>query len=133
MTISDLRCDVCDALLTGLTAGPGGDSPGGGVRFSYHPGDPGMRDDSGLLCGACWSEWTYLLGEPRVRVCAACDTAVARTSSLHLRRFGAHSTWQLCPPHAAELLNRLRTVQPKFDPATFQLPLERRRPRSSDA
>lgn len=133
VTISDLRCDVCDGLLTGLITAPGGGSPGAGVRFSYHPGDPRMRDDSGVLCGTCWSAWADRLGKPRARVCAECGTAVARTSSLHLRRFDGHDTWQLCPPHAANLLNRLRTVQPKLDPATFQLPLDREDPRSADA
>ncbi len=129
VTISDLRCDVCDVLLTGLIAGPGGDSCASGVRFSYHPGDPGMRDDSGVLCDACWSAWADGLGEPRARVCAMCGAAVTRTSSLHLRRIDTRATWQLCPPHAADLLNQLRTVQPKLDRATFQLPLDRQQPK----
>ena len=132
MTISNLRCDMCDALLPGLIAGPG-DSPARGVRFSYHPGDPGLRDDSGVLCGACWLTWADWLVAPRARVCAACGTAVTRTSSLHLRRLDTRETWQLCAPHAADLLNQLRTVQPKLDPATFQLPLDRQELRSSDA
>jgi len=58
-----------------------------------------------------------------------CETPLARTGSLFLTRLGDgpadRQTWQLCAPHAAELLNRLRTVEPKFDPATFQLPLAR--------
>ena len=123
---------MCDALLPGLIAGSG-DSPACGVRFSYHPGDPTLRDDSGVLCGACWSTWADWLDIPRARVCAACGTAVTRTSSLHLRRLDTRATWQLCTPHAADLLNRLRTVQPKLDPATFQLPLDRPERRSSDA
>ncbi len=124
MTISNLRCDICGVLLPGLSTGSA-DSSTLGVRFSYHPGDPGLRDDSGVLCAECWSAWTEPLGEPRARVCAACGTAVARTSSLYLRKVGTHENWQLCTPHAAELLNRLRTVDPKLDPATFELPLAR--------
>jgi hypothetical protein len=131
MTISNLRCDVCDALLPGLIAGPGG-SRAHGVRFSYHPGDPGLRDDSGVLCGSCWPAWADWLGEPRARVCAVCGTSVARTSSLHLRRLDTREAWQLCTPHAVDLLNRLRTVQPKLDPVTFRLPLDRLEQRSCD-
>jgi hypothetical protein len=124
MTISNLRCDICGVLLPGLSTEFGG-SPARGVRFSYHPGDPALRDDSGVLCGECWSAWTEPLGKPRARVCAACGTAVARTSSLHVRRSDSRETWQLCRTHAVDLLNRLRTVDPKLDPATFQLPLAR--------
>jgi hypothetical protein len=122
---------MCNALLPGLIAGPG-DNPARGIRFSYHPGDPRLRDDSGLLCGTCWSTWVGSLGEPKARVCAVCGTTVARTSSLHLCKLDTRETWQLCPPHAAGLLNRLCTVEPKFDPATFQLPLDRPERRSSD-
>lgn len=131
MTISNLRCDMCNALLPGLMTGPG-DAPARGIRFSYHPGDPRLRDDSGLLCGVCWSTWVGSLDEPKARVCASCGATVARTSSLYLRRPDTRETWQLCPPHAAELLNRLRTVEPKFDPATFQLPLGSNEKRSTD-
>ncbi|GAB90796.1 hypothetical protein GORHZ_118_00120 [Gordonia rhizosphera NBRC 16068] len=129
MTMSNLRCDMCDRLLPGLIPGTG-DMPGSGVRFSYHPGDPGMRDDSGLLCSECWSAWTGGLGEPTPRVCAVCRTPVARTSSLFVSRIDDRQTWQFCAPHAAELLNRLRTVEPKFDPASFRLPLDRSEKRS---
>ena len=139
MTISSLRCDECDALLPGLIPRliprlvPGAVPDAGvgraGVRFSYHPGDPRMRDDSGVVCAACWSAWADWLGQPRARVCAVCDTPLARTRSLFLTRLGEgpadRQTWQLCAPHAAELLNRLRTVEPKFDPDVFQLPLAR--------
>ena len=131
MTVSNLRCDVCNALLAGLIGGAGrGDMRG--VRFSYHPGDPGMRDDSGLLCGACWSAWEGSLGTPRARSCAVCATPVTRTTSLHLRRVDTRATWQLCAPHAAELLNTLTTVTPKLDPATFLLPLAHQQTRSVD-
>jgi hypothetical protein len=127
MTITNLRCDECDVLLPGLIpeAGVGR----AGVRFSYHPGDPRMRDDSGVVCAQCWSGWTDWLGQPRPRVCAVCDTPLARTASLFVTRLGDgpadRQTWQLCAPHAAELLNRLSTVEPKFDPDAFQLPLAR--------
>lgn len=133
MTISNLRCDLCDALLPGLIPDrpnlPDGpdvrDGRAGGVRFSYHPGDPRMRDDSGVVCTGCWSQLAGWLGEPRERTCAVCSATVARTTSLHLRRVGAQDTWRLCSVHAAEMLNRLSTVEPKFDPETFQLPLAR--------
>jgi hypothetical protein len=131
MTISNLRCDVCDALLPGLIAGSA-DSPARGVRFSYHPGDPRLRDDSGVLCGECWAAWAHQLGEPRPRTCATCGTPVTRTTSLHLRKADTRETWQLCTPHAAELLNLLNTVDPKLDPSTFQLPLAQTEPRSAD-
>lgn len=133
MTISNLRCDVCDVLVAGLTDGTSEDAAGG-VRFSYHPGDPGMRDESGLLCATCWSAWVDRLGTPAARICAVCRTAVSRTTSLHVRRVDNRETWQLCTPHAAELLNQLSTVQPKLDPATFRLPLEHAppNPRSVD-
>ena len=88
-----------------------------------------MRDDSGVVCAGCWSAWTDRLGQPRPRVCAVCETPLARTASLFVTRLGEgpadRQTWQLCAPHAAELLNRLRTVDPKFDPESFQLPLAR--------
>jgi hypothetical protein len=56
---------------------------------------------------------------------------LARTSSLFVTKLADRQTWQLCAPHAADLLNRLRTVEPKFDRATFQLPLDRPEKRSS--
>jgi hypothetical protein len=132
MTVSNLRCDRCNALLAGLidTTSPG---RARGVRFSYHPGDPGMRDESGLLCGGCWSAWVDHLGVPSARICAVCGKPVTRTTSLHLRRVDTRDTWQLCTPHAAELLNTLTTVVPKLDPATFVLPLAHSDTRSVDA
>lgn len=123
MTISNLRCDMCDALLPGLIAATG-DSPARGVRFSYHPGDPRMRDDSGVLCGTCWSDWADWLGSPEPRICAICKTPLSRTSSLFMTKLVDRQTWQLCAPHAADLLNRLSTVEPKLDRGTFQLPLD---------
>jgi hypothetical protein len=124
MTITDLRCDRCSAWLSGLMTGAR-DERTAGIRFSYHPGDPGMRDDSGTLCGSCWQVWASELGMPRSRVCAACGRPVERRASLHLRRLDGPSGWQLCGPHAVELLNALSTVEPKLDPVTFRFPLDR--------
>lgn len=124
MTVADQRCDVCGRTLAGLGRLDAGD-PGWGRRFSYHPGDPAMRDDSGVLCGRCWPEWTAGFGEPRSRVCARCGAAVTRRTSLHLRAAGTvGQAWQLCTPHAADQLNALRTVVPKFDRDSFRLPLD---------
>lgn len=123
MTISDLRCDVC----AGFVGGPGGaadTASHGGVRFAYHPGRPELRDTSGLLCGRCWSDVRRWLGNDRhtPRSCAVCEKPVTRHRSLHLHRFGDARTWRLCPSHAVEFLNRLRTVEPKLDPVTFRFP-----------
>lgn len=124
MTITDMHCDICGVLLSGL-ADRTEDAPLAGVRFSYHPGDPRMRDDSGVVCRGCWQDWTEPLREAGARRCATCGAAVRRTGSLHLRRMDtAGGGWQLCPPHAAHALNALRTVQPKLDPAHFRLPLD---------
>lgn len=84
-----------------------------------------MRDDSGVLCGGCWTELASRLREPRAHSCAECGAKVAWRSSLHLRPAGSREAWQLCSVHAAEILNRLTTVEPKFDPETFHLPLAR--------
>lgn len=125
MTISDLHCDVCKTFVPGLTGSsdpvdePG---PAGGVRFVYHPGRPQFRDTSGLMCGRCWAEAEQWLGARRSRQCAVCGAAVERHSSLHVHRFDEASAWRLCAQHSVEFLNRLRTVQPKLDPATFRFP-----------
>lgn len=95
-----------------------------GVRFSYHPGDPKLRDDSGLLCVGCWTAVAAWLGDSRPRACAVCGVRLRRHGSLYVRRGGDPAQWQLCPPHAADLLNGLRTVEPKLDRATFRLPLD---------
>ncbi len=127
MTIRDARCDLCGAQVVGLAA-PGEGAAGQGIRFTYHPGDPRMRDDAGMLCWQCWGPWSAELGEPRERACARCAVSLTRRSSLHLRRLDAPGTgWQLCARHAAEILNSLRTVDPKLDPETFRLPLDRER------
>lgn len=123
MTISDLRCDFCGRLLAG---------PAGAVRFGYHPGAPQLRDDSGLGCEPCWADAIGRLDRPAsARACAACGEAITRTGSLHVRRFGDRRAWRLCTSDAAQFLNRLRTVRPKFDPATFRFPVVSR-PRASD-
>jgi hypothetical protein len=136
MSINDLHCDRCGRLLTGLAAGSVAaqrlsstslPDSGTGVRFGYHPGNPALRDESGLLCGSCWREWTSGLATGTGR-CARCGDTVTRDRSLFLRELGARSGWQLCPQDAARQLNGLRTVEPKLDPATFALP-RRRRPR----
>lgn len=123
MTISDMRCDGCAVMLSGLEGGP---QPGpiAGVRFTYHPGDPAMRDDSGVLCGPCWTRMADSLGARRSRACANCGAALRRRASLFVRRMDEHDPWQLCAPHAADLLNTLRTVSPKLDRETFRLPLD---------
>lgn len=126
MTISDLHCDACEAFVPGLTDGPEPvEEPGppGGVRFVYHPGRPQFRDTSGLMCERCWTEAEQWLGaRGRPRQCAVCGEAVARHSSLHVHRFEEASAWRLCAEHAVAFLNRLRTVQPKLDTATFKFP-----------
>jgi hypothetical protein len=120
MTVSDLRCDVCSVWLSGPVGGP---RPA--VGFSYHPGDPRLRDDSGTLCRPCWQRWTDALGERTAGTCAQCQAPVRRRTSLHLRRRDEPGAgWQLCSVHAVGLLNELRTVSPKLDPATFRFPLD---------
>lgn len=139
MTINDLRCDVCGRMLTGLSSPatgpsapaaeaprPGSGSPRltsrNGVRFVYHPGKPELRDASGLACESCWDQAVRRYGDPAAGRCAACGTRITRLGSLHLRRYDNPRAWRLCPPHAADFLNRLRTVEPKLDPATFRFP-----------
>jgi ribosomal protein S27E len=113
MTINDLCCDVCGRLLT---------DPRGGVRFVYHPGRPELRDSSGLVCQACWDDAVRTFGDPVTRHCASCGTPVSRLGSLHLRRYDNPQSWRLCASDAVGFLNRLRTVEPKLDPATFRFP-----------
>ncbi len=142
MTINDLRCDVCGRLLTGLADRPDevphestrpDRLPGrpDGVRFVYHPGRPELRDTSGLACQACWDEAVRQFGSQPGQVgqpgratarCAACGTPVGRLESLHLRRYDDPRAWRLCAPDAVDFLNRLRTVEPKLDPAAFRFP-----------
>ncbi len=144
MTISDLHCDQCGSFLVG-PGGPGGDADGteggpggdpasdrgagngspdpGAVRFVYHPGKPQLRDTSGLLCASCWDEVEAWLGtQRRPTRCSICGDAVERERSLHVHRFNEARVWRLCKTHAVEFLNRLRTVEPKLDAATFRFP-----------
>lgn len=96
-----------------------------GVRFVYHPGRPELRDTSGLACQACWDEAVRPFGGQQGQAagrCAACGTPVGRLESLHLRRYDDPRAWRLCAPDAVDFLNRLRTVEPKLDPATFRFP-----------
>lgn len=120
MTISDLHCDACGVFVPQPTGEPGSV---GGVRFVYHPGRPQLRDTSGLMCTNCWDHVQRWLGPSRhPKQCAACGQAVVRHRSLHLHRFDDAAAWRLCTEHAVQFLNRLRTVQPKLDPATFRFP-----------
>lgn len=121
MTVFDMCCDRCGTMLVGPAEEP---EPAGafGVRFLYHPGDFLMKDDSGMLCGSCWSETTVWLGDARPEGrCAVCALAVEHARSLHLHRANDPYGWQLCKPHAVEFLNGLRTVEPKLDAETFTL------------
>lgn len=121
MTVTDLHCDRCERLL----AGPGSDVLTGpyGVRFVYHPGDPRLSDDTGMLCRDCWAQVETRFGATRPRNrCAVCDVPVERFGSLHLRGAGEARGWQLCVSHAVEFLNALATVTPKLDAATVVFP-----------
>jgi hypothetical protein len=121
VTVFDLRCDRCGTMLLGPAedADPSGPL---GIRFLYHPGDFFLKDDSGMLCGPCWSGLTQWLGAERPEgSCAVCHVVLEHALSLHLHRSNDPYGWQLCKPHAVEFLNGLRTVEPKLDPATFTL------------
>lgn len=120
MSVNDLRCDGCGCALAGPLGGP---VRAGrlGVRFSYHPGTPAFRDDSGMLCEPCWEELSAWLGDGVVSACAVCRMALEE-GRLVISRPGETRFWLLCRTHAVEFLNRLRTVEPKMDPATFAFP-----------
>lgn len=121
MTVWDLRCDLCGAVVPAPSGSA--ESETSGVRFVYHPGSPAMRDDSGLACRRCWAQ-VLPSGPVDPGRCAVCQAPVTRVTSLHVRPFDSpESTWRLCERHAAEFLNQLLTVEEKFDPATFRLPL----------
>jgi hypothetical protein len=121
MSIFDLCCDHCGAQLMGPAEDEAVEGPYG-IRFLYHPGNFLLKDDSGLLCTACWAGVRARLGEDRPEGrCAMCGQAVEHAHSLHLHRAGDPIGWQLCKEHAVEFLNGLRTVEPKLDPATFSL------------
>ena len=113
MTVFDVRCDRCGMELT---------SPHDAIRFLYHPGDMIMKDDSGLLCRACWRAALAWLGvEQQPNVCARCGIPVEPSRSVHLLRSGEAEAWQLCREHAVEFLNHLRTVEPKLSVETLSL------------
>lgn len=113
MTVFDVRCDRCGSELT---------RPTDAVRFVYHPGDMVLKDDSGLLCRACWRAAKGWLGvdQPSGH-CARCGTAVDHACSLHVLRSGESTGWQLCREHAVAFLNQLRTVEPKLSVETLAL------------
>ena len=63
-------------------------------------------------------------GDPVARVSSAgLDTraAVEHARSVHVLRSGEPEGWQLCPEHAVEFLNQLRTVEPKLSVETLSL------------
>lgn len=115
VSIADLRCDLCGRFLAG---------PGDGVRFVYHPGMPELRDDSAMACVRCWAALIRNLDTAAATRCAACAQPVRRSECLHVRRFDVPGSWRLCRVHAVGFLNALRTVEPKFDAATFRFPGE---------
>lgn len=131
MTVSNTRCDRCGLPVTGAVEPQTLDLPADsteerdrrGIRFSYHPGEISLRDDSGILCAACWREWTEPLGEPTSFICAICGKTLTREESLFVRAVGAKTAWQLCDADAVDLLNQLDTVNPPLDKETFHLPL----------
>src|SRR5437764_1166570 len=47
--------------------------------------------------------------------------AVEHARSLHVQRSGEAEGWQLCPEHAVQFLNQLRTVEPKLSVDTLSL------------
>lgn len=120
MTITDLHCDRCSAPLTGPEElrGAGGRL---GVRFVYHPDVAALKDDSGLMCEACWATTTEWLGTPNADTCSRCSTGFDE-GKLVVVRLGELVAWQLCRAHGIEFLNALRTVEPKLDAATFAFP-----------
>ncbi len=124
--MTDLRCDHCEC---GLPLPPDlalNDRRRASVRFSYHPGNPHLRDNSGLLCLACWNELAAGWDEaPIVDRCTRCGAVVSRFTSLHIRASETSGEVQLCASDAVDFLNALRTVDPKLDPETFRFPTER--------
>lgn len=120
MTIFDLRCDRCGITLVGLAPSDGQASERRGVRFSYHPGRAELADNSSLVCSGCWSAISDWLGEqPDEAACTICSVSAESCLFIHS---GGLTVWRLCPEHAVEFLNTLRTVEPKLDPGTFVLP-----------
>lgn len=122
MTVSDLLCDRCGAPLSGPEGIEGG-SGRLGVRFTYHPGAPALKDDSGLVCEGCWRTVVEWLGAPAgaTECCVRCGDTL-RDGRLVVLRPGELLAWFLCRVDALEFLNGLRTVEPKLDPETFRFP-----------
>ena len=113
MTVFDMRCDRCGKELT---------SPNDAIRFLYHPGDLVLKDDSGLLCRSCWRAALGWMGVEQRRTSAPGAGFPSSTSrSVHVQRSGESEGWQLCPQHAVEFLNQLRTVEPKLSVETLSL------------
>jgi hypothetical protein len=94
------------------------------VRFTYHPGAPALKDNSGLMCEECWHDVAAWLGASAgaTDMCLRCG-AHLREGRLVVIRPGQLSTWTLCRLDAVEFLNNLRTVEPKLDAATFRFPV----------
>ena len=120
MTVYDLCCDRCGVPLSG----PEGAHVGAltGVRFQYHPGFPELGDDAGLVCRRCWELITSWMGTRRAATCSRCGADLQAAPSLFFHHHGDLLAWRLCRDDALEFLNTLRTVEPKLDPDTFQLP-----------
>src|SRR5260370_528470 len=92
------------------------------LRFLCHPGALLVKAGSGLLCRSCWRAALGWLGvEQQVNVCARCGIPVEHARSVHVQRSGESEGWQLCPEHAVEFLNQLRTVEPKLSVETLSL------------
>jgi hypothetical protein len=115
VSVTDLLCDVCGTVLVG-PAGSHEVEGARAVRFLYHPGDFRLKDDSGLLCTGCWDHVAGALGDRLADRCCVCSEPVTYRRCVHWHRAGDPEPWLLCAPHAAELLNTLRTVEPKLDP-----------------
>lgn len=123
MTVTDLRCDHCGKGLAGPEGLPGG-AGRLGVRFTYHPGSPALKDDSGLMCEGCWAGVVTWLGAPAgaSSACARCGAGLDEGRLVVLRP-GELLAWFLCRRCAVAFLNGLRTVTPKLDVDTFRFPV----------
>jgi len=122
MTIYDLRCDRCDAVLVG----PAAPTPGAGVRgvrFRYHPAARELGDDAGMFCEGCWQACNVWFGEQAIDRCSRCGVDLRSAPALVVSAVGELAGWLLCTSDALEFLNSLRTVEPKLDPETFRLPV----------
>jgi hypothetical protein len=118
VSVTDLLCDVCGTALVGPAVPDAHDGPRA-VRFMYHPGEFRLKDDSGLVCADCWAAIASRLGDRHSDRCCRCSEPVTTRQALHWHRAGDPEPWLLCRRHAAELLNTLRTVEPKLDPDTM--------------